>query len=834
MTELLAPVGSWDALVAAVESGAQAVYLGGRMFGARYYAQNFTDEEMAKAVRYAHLHSVSVYVTVNILIDSGEMEELAAYLQMLYSIGVDAILVQDLAVAKLARQVAPDLPLHASTQMTIHNLAGVQFLAELGFQRVVLARELSLEEIRYICKNSPVEIEVFIHGALCVCYSGQCLMSSLIGGRSGNRGKCAQPCRLPYHLVDEQGNDVLAGKDAGNYLLSPRDLNTLELLPELVESGVASLKIEGRMKRPEYVAVVVNTYRRALDRVLAAQAETVDAAKAKAAQHDLAQVFNRDFTTAFLLGKQGRNMMSDRRPNNRGLRAGRVLEYHGRDKEAVIQLHENLAIGDIIEVWVKVGGRVNVTIEKILRDGQAISEAEAGETVTVNMPSFVKAGDRVFKTFDVQLMERARSFFARPEELHRFPVDVQVTVELGKPLTIEMVDDEGHHGRAETKFLAEQARNRPLSRESIQKQVERLGTTGFCLRKLTVLFDGELMVPVSEINEARRQAVESLEENRLQKYARPELPQGALKLPAPLPTLQSAKQKLKLTVHVDRLDQVTAAVEAGADMILLGGECYGHRAISAAEYRKAVTAVHSAGKKIVFATPRLVKEWQTSALQREFSLFQELKPDAVAVGNVGVYYLLKNTINLPFEVDSSLNTFNKAALDFWASRSATCVTLSPELNFTQIEKLAAAKSVPIECIVQGRLEMMISEYCVLGSFLGNLAQGECTKPCLTKQYYLKDRLNALFPVMTDPYCRMHILNSKRLSMIPHVPRLAEAGVDRIRIEAKDLDAAEIRQITKIYRELIDQGSSHPALVNGRIEELEPADMTRGHYFRGVL
>ncbi|MCE5286753.1 MAG: U32 family peptidase, partial [Pelosinus sp.] len=258
MTELLAPVGSQEALIAAVESGADALYMAGKSFGARAYAPNFDEEELAAAVRFAHLRSVSVYITVNTLIDDSEIPALISYLEYLYKIGVDAILVQDVGVAELAQQVVPDLPLHASTQMTIYNLAGVEFLQKLGFTRVVLAREVSLADIKYICQNTDVEIEVFMHGALCVCYSGQCLMSSMIGGRSGNRGRCAQPCRLPYTLVDNKGQDVLDGKDAGEYLLSPRDLNTLELLPELIDAGVTSFKIEGRMKRPEYVAVVVD------------------------------------------------------------------------------------------------------------------------------------------------------------------------------------------------------------------------------------------------------------------------------------------------------------------------------------------------------------------------------------------------------------------------------------------------------------------------------------------------------------------------------------------------------------------------------------------------
>lgn len=269
MIELLAPAGSMEALKAAVESGADAIYLSGKMFGARAYANNFDEQGLKEAIEFAHLRNVKIHVTVNTLVDNSEIPALADYFRFLYEIGADAVLVQDLGAARLAQLVAPDLPLHASTQMTVNNLAGVLALQELGFSRVVLSREVTLKDIIHICRNSDVEIEVFAHGALCVCYSGQCLMSSMIGGRSGNRGRCAQPCRLPYTLVDKNNNNVL--KDAGQYLLSPRDMNTLELIPEFIEAGVVSLKLEGRMKKPEYVAVVVDAYRQKSTLIIAIQ-----------------------------------------------------------------------------------------------------------------------------------------------------------------------------------------------------------------------------------------------------------------------------------------------------------------------------------------------------------------------------------------------------------------------------------------------------------------------------------------------------------------------------------------------------------------------------------
>jgi U32 family peptidase len=403
--ELLAPAGSWEALEAAVNAGADAVYMGGKAFGARQYASNFDREEMTRAVYFAHMHRVRLYITVNTLVDDSELKELADYLLFLNNVGVDGIIVQDLGVIRLARKIVPELPLHASTQMTVTNSGGVEFAVQAGLERTVLARELSLKEIKAAC-DVGTEIETFIHGALCVCYSGQCLMSSLIGGRSGNRGRCAQPCRLPYKLVNKAGEDMLAGKDAGQYLLSPKDMNTLSILPQLIETGVISYKIEGRMKRPEYVAVVVDAYRRAIDTYLTGDYQVP--------QQDFAnieQIFNRDFTTAYLTERPGKKMMSDRRPNNRGVLIGRVAKLDKAKNKAVVKLEKELHLGDGLEFWVSVGGRVGTTVTEMRKNGQEASVGYPGDQVMIDVPNGVRLNDRVFRTLDSALMSYAQQFF---------------------------------------------------------------------------------------------------------------------------------------------------------------------------------------------------------------------------------------------------------------------------------------------------------------------------------------------------------------------------------------------------------------------------------------
>lgn len=829
--ELLAPVGTKEALTAAVESGADAVYLGGKMFGARHYAANFTDEELAAAVRFAHLRGVRVYITVNTLTDDSELPALADYLRHVDKIGVDAIIVQDLGVAVIASNIVPALPLHGSTQMTVHNLAGVQFLAAMGFTRVVLARELALTDIEYICKNSPVEIEVFIHGALCISYSGQCLMSSMIGGRSGNRGRCAQPCRLPYTLVDADGNDLLQTADAGEYLLSPKDFNTIEVLPDLMQAGVASFKIEGRMKRPEYVAVVVDAYRRAIDRYLA---DSSNYAVSMQDRKDLAQIFNRDFTTAHLYGKNGRNMMSDRRPNNRGVRVGRVLAYQAAGKIAVIKLDEPLAVGDIIEFWVKVGGRVNVTVQTLTVNGAVVTEAPANTAVSMPVSSPVRVNDRVFKVFDVKLMERARTYFSRAEAVRRIPVDIVVAAEEGRPMVITVRDADGFSGRAETAFIAEKARKIPLTPASVAKQMERLGTTVFRLNQLECRLQGEIMVPLSEMNDARRRAIEQLEAARLARFTRAALPTGS-SLAALLPPLTTAGRanKPELVVNVDALDKLRAAVDSGADIVMFGGECWGKQALSAEDYQQAADYVRRHNRKIIFNTPRLVQQQQLDELQVNAVLFNRLKPDAVSVGNIGTLHLLRELVDVPLHGDYPLNVYNSVTAGYLSSLGLASLTLSPELNFAQVEAIAARKLAPTECLVHGYITLMISEYCLPGSFWGDKA-GHCKQPCRPGRYWLRDRMNELFPVMTDQFCRLHILNAKELSMLPHVPRLMRSGLSRLRFEAKYNTVGEVEQMTSLYRELIDQGERHPLLLQDKVSEVEHEHITRGHFFRGVL
>ena len=437
-TELLAPAGSMESLYAAVENGANAVYLGGKLFNARQNASNFGYEEIKEAIAYAHLNRVKVYVAINILIDDREMDKALDYIKFLYEEDIDAIIVQDLGLAKLVRELFPTLNIHASTQMTINNLEGVKFLEDLGFTRVVLARETPLEEIKRIRRASSIELEGFIHGALCVSYSGQCLMSSVIGGRSGNRGRCAQPCRMPYSIVDKEGELLDDWQEL--HLLSPKDLNTLDYIKELIEAGIKSLKIEGRMKRPEYVATIVETYRKAIDGNIRISEKNKD---------DVEQIFNRGFTKGLALGDFGRDFITVDRPDNRGTKLGTVTNAN---RDSVFILLENkLKKEDGIE-FVLLNGKYKGLKSPV--------DGKAGDTVEMKKIGNIRRNSPVYKSSSIELLEKAQRSYEENKNI--YPIDMEIRIKIGEKPSLKFIYRD-YEKIKEVDFIVEEAKNKVLS-----------------------------------------------------------------------------------------------------------------------------------------------------------------------------------------------------------------------------------------------------------------------------------------------------------------------------------------------------------------------------------
>ncbi|MGB9938308.1 DUF3656 domain-containing U32 family peptidase [Methanosarcina sp.] len=838
--ELLAPAGGMEAFVAAVENGADAVYLGARAFSARGYASNFSEKELEEAIDYAHLRGVKVYVTVNTLLKEEEVESALKMLSCLREIGTDAVIVQDLGLIFLAGKYLPDLPLHASTQMTLHNSEGVEFVKKLGIERAVLARESSLEDIKRIKERTGTEIEIFVHGALCISYSGQCLLSSLIGGRSGNRGFCAQPCRKKYRLYCE-GKPI---KTTGSYLLSPKDLNTSSGLGALIEAGIESFKIEGRMKRPEYVAGVVRIYRSLIDRYIE-NPEGYSVSEDE--QEILIQLFNRGFTQGYLFENPRWELMSRGNPHNRGVPAGTVTGYDRRANRIRIKLSRSLRLGDGImvenaETRPEDKGKI---VSSMYTGKGPVYSAGAGDTVEIPFDSRAPAGSTVYRTHDKKLMDSLKKESEFVSLRPKIPVFITATLASGRPVRLEVKDRDSNAVIIESGYLVEKAEKQPTSKEQIEKQLSKLGNTLFEAAELHVTMEGDIFIPVGQLNELRTKAIEQLENLRISRWKR-----------KPFDTLQFCESgeiagqeagtirdnnpmRPVLSVSVYSLDGLQAALAGGADRVYFGEglfrrpETAGQKEDSAqgheTVFEKAVTETQKAGKNIYFSTPKVVKDSEMKSVEKTFSRVRELGADGVVISNLGTLNLAKAG-KIPFIADSPLNVFNSRTFALLLQEGAQMAVISPELTLEELKSVASYG--PAECIVHGRLELMESEHCLIGGLPGS-DKGQCNGPCRSGKFTLVDEKNYEFPLLLDSECRMHLLNSRSLCMLEYVPEILKSGISSLRVETLGMENQdEIRRITRAYRNVIDAYLETGKQGHENCEKLGKG-FTTGHYFRGV-
>ena len=501
--EILSPVGSMASLYAAIEGGCDAVYLAGKLFGARAFADNFSNEELVFAINYAHKYGVKVYVTTNTLVYDAEIPAFISYIEFLHTNNVDAIIIQDIGMFDLVHKTFPDLEIHISTQMHIHNTEGAQMVESLGASRVVLARETPIDLVRKIKDNTKLELEIFVHGALCISYSGQCLMSSLIGGRSGNRGTCAQCCRQPYELYC---NDIKISKD--NYLLSTRDLCTIENIGELIDIGVDSLKIEGRMKRPEYVYLVTKLYRKAVDSYI----ETGKVNVTEEEINELKKIFNRNYTKGFLFNTSNDKFMNTFRPNHMGVKVGNVI---GVEKTRVkIRLLDDLNLNDGIR-FVKSGYEdVGMNVQQMFQNGNKVTSARKNEVITILVKDSVEMNAEVLKTTDYNQLKELDTIIQ--ENNRKVDVDIELTAHLGEALSIKVTD--GVRTVNETsEYIVDKAMNKPTSVEDVEEKIKRTGNTIFNVKNLKVINDENIFIPLKSLNDLRRVALEKLEDLRIDK-----------------------------------------------------------------------------------------------------------------------------------------------------------------------------------------------------------------------------------------------------------------------------------------------------------------------------
>jgi U32 family peptidase len=782
--ELLAPAGDWECAKAAVENGADAIYFGLERFNARMRANNFSEGELPKLMEFLHRRGVKGYVTFNTLVFANELAEAEGYLRTLIAAGADAAIVQDVGVCRLIRRLSPDFPIHASTQMTITSAAGVEFAKELGCNLVVLARECSLKEIGKMAGPAALPLEVFVHGALCVAYSGQCLTSEALGGRSANRGECAQACRMPYDLICD-GQPVPLGDR--RYLLSPQDLAGLEVLPELVRTGVASLKIEGRLKSPEYVANITQVYRRTLDKLMAEPDAPLGADGGS--RYNLEMAFSRGLHTGWFGGTNNQALVHARFGKKRGVYLGAVQRVE-RDR-VYLRLEAPLRPGDGIVFDAghpdeeEQGGRVYGVEQTARPTVAAISFGRDDVDL-----SRVHAGDRVWKTSDPQLDRKLRQSFAGARPHFRRRLDLEAHGAAGQALTLIGRDETGHVVQLDSAMPLAAAQKQPLTTERLREQLGRLGGTPFALGNLKNALQGEVILPMSELNRLRRALADEMEGRRAQpkrwilNESKPAAPAAR-----PHPVVTEAH----LIVLVREMAQLEAAMAAGTRTIYCEFE-------DPKKYREAVARFRAAGTRseIFVAPPRIFKAGE------EWILKQVRSCEADG-------YLLRNYDHLQFFADSrrvgdfSLNVANGLAADYFKNRfGLERLTASYDLNITQLAALL--ESAPpewFEITIHQHMPMFHMEHCVFCAFL---SQGtdytNCGRPCDKHKVEMRDRVGLEHPLKADAGCRNTLYNGRAQTGAEYAGRLLDLGARHFRVEFVNETAAAVAATIGKYRALL--------------------------------
>ena len=798
--EILAPAGSMECLKAAITAGADAVYTGGALFGARAYAHNLTEEELLEAIDYVHLHGRRLYLTVNTLIKDREMEkQMYDYLLPYYRQGLDAVIVQDIGLFRFIRKHFPDLPIHASTQMTLTGVDGAKFLEKEGAQRIVTSRELSMAEVKKIADETELEIESFVHGALCYCYSGQCLFSSFIGGRSGNRGQCAQPCRLLYQTPEAK---------RPQYLLSLKDICTLELIPEMIESGIYSFKIEGRMKKPEYAAAVAFQYRKYADLYLkyyeecpAGEDPAAYAMKRYRVREEdrqmLLDLYNRGgFHTGYYHTQNGREMISLNRPNHAGVPAVKVLAKKGRNVTA--KALTDLYPQDIIELPMRKGREKadNYTCKDAVRKG-----------MNVQIPVFAdtpfKRDEIWMRTRNSTLIDTLHEEFVNGKIKERICGTFRLYPQEAATLTVKCRDAE----ITVTGEKAQEALSQPMSRERIEKQLRKTGNTEFEFSFLKAEIGEKVFLPMQSLNELRREALETLEKVICEKYRR----SGEVKDPE--------EDKTELSTEEEVLSGWTASVRTAEQMeVILEEEAIGRIYVDCTmfpriwekdSYVEWITKVHAAGKEIYLVMPYIFRERTRKQYEAAYNRIFGAGWDGILIANYESFAFLKeHGYTGRIMTDYNLYEFNQESRKFWKEKGVFEFTAPVELTERELQDLRVKDG---EVIVYGYLPMMVSAGCIQ----------KTTRGCQKKsgQTTITDRYRNPFVVKNEcDYCYNILYNYVPLYLGDRMEEVYQIGPGRIRLMFTTERQQEVRQILSAYFE-------------GK--ELPEGTYTRGHWKRGI-
>ena len=802
--ELLAPAGNLEALKAAVESGADAVYLGGTKYNARAFAENFNEDALMEAIRYAHIRDVKVYVTVNILINDEEIIDALNYIEYLYNNDVDGIIVQDIGLLYLIKKFLPGFSVHCSTQMTIHSSDGVNFLKQLGADRFVLARELNLSEIQYIKDKTGAELEIFIHGALCVCYSGQCLMRSMIGGRSGNRGRCAQPCRKKYILKDlDKGIPVESLKEI--YLLSTKDLNTYENLYEILKSGVYSLKIEGRMKKPEYVAIVIKNYRDAIDFIISNNKNYYN----KNALNELESAFNRGFTKGFLFNEKKSKIVNIDRPDNRGVFIGKVLWQKGSNIGIKIE-NDCLNEGDGIEIIPENGKSIGAKITDIIKKG-ASSLNNINDIIIIRLGQKVNSGSTVYKTYDKLLNERvSRQYFYNNKK--KISVNCRITIEENQHPNIILWDNENNkvfYKSLHTVVLADKV---PLSVERIKEQLRKTGDTPYILDSIEVIMDEDCFLSMSVINEMRRESLMLMDDARACKNNRNPIKISEYNWDFNFERkYKSDKKANTYTAALWNIENVEAALSTGIDNIYYGGSD---------NIKEVVDLCKKKDILIFYLMPSIIKDKEKPKYEK---IIEENDFDGIVISNFGQLSYAKANNRIKIRGNYNLNIFNKVSFQIAMESGLEIICPSIELNMKQLKSMAKKYADDIEVMAYGQLPVMTMEYCPVSLI------SECSECKRKNSYALIDEKGESFPVYCNNY-KTHLLNCHILFLIEEINKFSQSGINKIRLDFYKENPEMVANIIDMFKNYSNIDDDKYINTLNYIKEI---GYTRGHYFRGV-
>lgn len=755
--ELLAPAGNFDALVAAIQNGADAVYLGGARFGARAFAGNFSDEEIKQAIEYAHIRDVKIYVTVNTLIRDEDLQECLDFISFLYHNDVDAVILQDIGLASKVREIFPDLEIHASTQMSIANLEDARYYAELGFDRLVLSRENTIEEIRYIQENTGLEIESFVHGALCVSYSGKCLFSFANGGRSGNQGSCAQPCRRRYHLYE--GNN----KISMDYFLSTKDLCTIKDLKKIIDNGTHSLKIEGRMKRPEYVATVVSSYRKAIDALTTGTVIDLDRLEV-----EMASVFNRRFTKGLILNADAGSIVNTDSPHNIGVKLGKITRVDRRRKKVDIYLEEDLNKGDGLNLGEHVG--------RIILNKTVVEHAPKGKTVTLDHIGNAQVGQIVRKTNDKKLIDRANESLKK--ESVKIRVSSKVIIALNEYPIIEIRDAQDHIIRYQ-EFVEQtsEAQNRSLTKEDVISQIIKTEDTPYRFDRIDIILDDSVFLKRSTLNSLRRHGLALLSKKRAIKHHRSEKKYsiGSSEVISG-PSIKSITPQM-IRVKCLTQDQVDACSDLGVGSVYVDD-------LSLLAYSS------EKGLKSFYCTPIMLKDHQIQSLDH---ILKEHRPHILttSIGFANYVFNKYKGANIQREIrlDYLVNVYNKYTLkELGSSAHVSSVTLSLEhpllADLSRSKELDRIAEIPVYI----HPILMVTEFCPY----------KTQKPCKVCQVngltFSSEDKSSHFTIRRDRFCQMQLTDHRAMDHFSMIPTIKNMGADKYRIDLFKEDHRETKDL----------------------------------------